>query len=91
MQFVSVEMSNGQLREDIKMAAAYDEVHLVNRMGGKLIELKDILNEIYNMVGMDERHKVHSEDKDFDASYLSDKEYQEELDNDNYYNHRVVD
>ena len=91
VEFVSVEMSNGQLREDIKMAAGYDQVHLVNRMGGKLIELKDILNEIYKMVGSDERHKVHSEDKDFDASYLSDKDYQEELDNDNYYNHRVVD
>ena len=25
------------------------------------------------------------------ATYLNDKEYQEELDNDNYYNHRVVD
>ena len=24
-------------------------------------------------------------------AYLSDKDYQEELDNDNYYNHRVVD
>ena len=91
VEFVSVEMSNGQMREDVKMAAGYDEVHLVNRMGGKLIELKDILNEIYRMVGSDERYKVESEDKDFDASYLSDKDYQEELDNDNYYNHRVVD
>ena len=34
VQFVSVEMSNGQLREDVKAAAVYDEVHLVNRMGG---------------------------------------------------------
>ena len=91
VKFVSVEMSNGQLREDVKMAAGYDEVHLVNRMGGKLIELKDILNEIYEMVGSDERHKVDSEEKDFDASYLSDKDYQDELDNDNYHNHRVVD
>ena len=91
VKFVSVEMSNGQLREDVKMAAGYDDVHLVNRMGGKLIELKDILNEIYEMVGSDERHKVDSEDKEFDASYLSDKDYQDELDNDNYHNHRVVD
>ena len=91
VQFISVEMSNGQLRDDVKAAANYDDVHLVNRMGGKLIELKDILNEIYQMVGSDERHKVHSEDKEFDASYLSDKDYQEELDNDNYYNHRMVD
>ena len=78
--------------EDVKAAANYDDVHLVNRMGGNVIELKDILNEIYRMVGSDERHKVHSDDKDYDhATYLSDKEYQEELDNDNYYNHRVVD
>ena len=91
VQFVSVEMSNGQLREDVKAAANYDDVHLVNRMGGNVIELKDILNEIYKMVGSDERHKVHSDEKDYDASYLNDKEYQEELDNDNYYNHRVVD
>ena len=91
VQFVSVEMSNGQLREDVKAAANYDDVHLVNRMGGNVIELKDILNEIYKMVGSDERHKVQSDEKDYDASYLNDKEYQEELDNDNYYNHRVVD
>ena len=91
VKFVSVEMSNGQLREDVKMAAGYDEVHLVNRMGGKLIELKDILNEIYEMVGSEERHKVHIFFFFFDASYLSDKDYQDELDNDNYHNHRVVD
>ena len=84
VQFVSVEMSNGQLREDVKAAANYDDVHLVNRMGGNVIELKDILNEIYKMVGSDERHKVQSDEKDYDASYLNDKEYQEELDNDNY-------
>lgn len=91
VQFVSVEMSNGQLREDVKAAAGYDEVHLVNRMGGKLIELKDILNEIYKMVGMDERHSVESDDKGYDPSYIKDKDYQDELNNDNYYNHRVVD
>lgn len=91
VQFVSVEMSNGQLREDVKAAAGYDEVHLVNRMGGKLIELKDILNEIYKMVGMDERHSVESDEKGYDPSYIKDKDYQDELNNDNYYNHRVVD
>ena len=90
VQFVSVEMSNGQLREDVKAAAGYDEVHLVNRMGGKLIELKDILNEIYDMVGIDERHSV-SDEKGYDPSYIKEKHYQDELNNDNYYNHRVVD
>ena len=91
VQFVSVEMSNGQLREDVKAAAGYDEVHLVNRMGGKLIELKDILNEIYDMVGIDERHSVDSDEKGYDPSYIKEKHYQDELNNDNYYNHRVVD
>ena len=91
VKFVSVEMSNGQLRDDVKAAANYDDVHLVNRMGGNVIELKDILNEIYAMVGSDERHKVASDDKHFEASYLKDAEYKDELDNDNYYNHRMVD
>ncbi len=91
VQFVSVEMSNGQLREDVKAAAGYDEVHLVNRMGGKLIELKDILNEIYDMVGIDERHSVDSDERGYDPSYIKEKHYQDELNNDNYYNHRVVD
>lgn len=91
VQFVSVEMSNGQLREDVKAAAGYDEVHLVNRMGGKLIELKDILNEIYDRVGIDERHSVDSDEKGYDPSYIKEKHYQDELNNDNYYNHRVVD
>ena len=91
VQFVSVEMSNGQLREDVKAAAGYDEVHLVNRMGGKLIELKDILNEIYDMVGIDERHSVDSDEKGYDPSYIKEKHYQDELNNDNYYNHRVLD
>ncbi len=91
VQFVSVEMSNGQLREDVKAAAGYDEVHLVNRMGGKLIELKDILNEIYDIVGIEERHSVDSDEKGYDPSYIKEKHYQDELNNDNYYNHRVVD
>ncbi len=91
VQFVSVEMSNGQLRDDVKAAANYDEVHLVNRMGGNVIQLKDILNEIYAMVGSDERHVVDSDEQAYDPSYISDKDYQDELNNDNYYNHRMVD
>ena len=78
VQFVSVEMSNGQLREDVKAAAGYDEVHLVNRMGGKLIELKDILNEIYDIVGIEERHSVESDEKGYDPSYIKEKDYQDE-------------
>jgi len=91
VRFVSVEMSNGQLLEDVKAAANYNNVHLVNRMGGNVMELKDILNEIYEMVGLDERHSVGSDENEYNPSYISEKEYQEELDNDNIYNHRVVD
>lgn len=91
VKFVSVEMSNGQLLEDVKAAANYDDVHLVNRMGGNVIELKDILNEIYEMVGLDERYVLSSDEKNYEASYISDEKYKEELDNDNIYNHRVVD
>ncbi|MBZ9571302.1 3-methyl-2-oxobutanoate dehydrogenase subunit VorB [Methanobrevibacter sp. TMH8] len=53
-EFISVEMSNGQMREDIKLAANCaisdcKDIHLVNRMGGNLIEVKDILEKIYDL------------------------------------------
>ena len=48
-KFVSVEMSNGQLREDVKAASHQDDVVLVNRMGGNVIELKDILDKIHEI------------------------------------------
>ena len=53
-KFVSVEMSNGQLREDVKAASHQDDVALVNRMGGNVIELNDILNKIYEISGFKE-------------------------------------
>jgi 2-oxoisovalerate ferredoxin oxidoreductase alpha subunit len=43
------------------------------------------------MVGIDERHSVDSDEKGYDPSYIKEKHYQDELNNDNYYNHRVVD
>ena len=54
-EFISVEMSNGQMKEDIKFAvncavSEYQDVHLVNRMGGNLIEVKDIVEKIYDLV-----------------------------------------
>ena len=50
VSFVSVEMSNGQLLEDIQLAALRKEnTYLVNRMGGNLIELKQILKKIYEI------------------------------------------
>ncbi len=53
-KFVSVEMSNGQLIEDVKAASHQDDVVLVNRMGGNVIELNDILSKIYEISGFEE-------------------------------------
>ncbi|WP_409200913.1 3-methyl-2-oxobutanoate dehydrogenase subunit VorB [Methanobrevibacter sp. DSM 116169] len=50
VKFISVEMSNGQLLEDIQLAALRKEdTYLVNRMGGNLIEIKDILEKVYEV------------------------------------------
>ncbi|MFB2622336.1 3-methyl-2-oxobutanoate dehydrogenase subunit VorB [Methanothermobacter marburgensis] len=49
--FISVEMSSGQMREDIRMASGCRDVELVNRMGGNLIELRDILRKIRELAG----------------------------------------
>lgn len=51
--FISVEMSNGQMLEDIKMAINCQEVELVNRMGGNLIKLDDIMVKIHQIAGAD--------------------------------------
>ncbi|MGZ7042983.1 MAG: 3-methyl-2-oxobutanoate dehydrogenase subunit VorB [Methanobacterium sp.] len=50
-KFISVEMSNGQMREDIKMAIECKDVELVNRMGGNIIELDDIMKKIREVAG----------------------------------------
>ena len=48
-------MSNGQLLADVQFAALRrDGTHLVNRMGGNLIELKHVLAKIYEIAGIDE-------------------------------------
>jgi 2-oxoisovalerate ferredoxin oxidoreductase alpha subunit len=55
VEFISVEMSNGQLLADVQFAALRREgTHLVNRMGGNLIELKHVLAKIYEIAGLDE-------------------------------------
>ena len=55
VEFISVEMSNGQLLADVQFAALRREgTHLVNRMGGNLIELKHVLAKIYEISGIDE-------------------------------------
>ena len=66
VSFISVEMSNGQLLADVQFAALRKEdTHLVNRMGGNLIELKQILAKIYEIAGF--------EDEDIDLSKRSEE------------------
>ena len=66
VSFISVEMSNGQLLADVQFAALRKEdTHLVNRMGGNLIELKQILAKIYEIAGV--------EDEDIDLSKRSEE------------------
>jgi 2-oxoisovalerate ferredoxin oxidoreductase alpha subunit len=45
-KFISVEMSNGQMREDIRLASGCRPVELVCRYGGNLIRLDSILEKI---------------------------------------------
>ena len=66
VSFISVEMSNGQLLADVQFAALRKEdTHLVNRMGGNLIELKHVLAKIYEIAGI--------EDENLDTSKRSDE------------------
>ena len=49
-------MSNGQLLADVQFAALRKEdTHLVNRMGGNLIELKHVLAKIYEIAGFEDK------------------------------------
>ena len=84
-------MSNGQLREDVKSAAYCKDVSLVNRMGGNLIELQDILNRIYVNAGIDEEYKLHSKERKYYIDYTHDETYKDELDNDDILRHRVIE
>lgn len=45
-RFISVEMSEGQMREDIRLASGCRTVELVCRYGGRLIELDAVLEKI---------------------------------------------
>jgi 2-oxoisovalerate ferredoxin oxidoreductase alpha subunit len=50
--FISVEMSNGQMKDDIRLAIGCSQpVELVNRMGGNLITLDQIIDKIRKIVG----------------------------------------
>jgi 2-oxoisovalerate ferredoxin oxidoreductase alpha subunit len=51
-KFISVEMSNGQMREDIILAIKCQcPVDLVNRMGGNLMDQKSIVDKIRELSG----------------------------------------
>ncbi len=45
-KFISVEMSNGQMREDIRLASGCRPVELVSRYGGNLINIDQIMDKI---------------------------------------------
>ncbi len=45
-KFISVEMSNGQMRDDIRLASGCRPVELVCRYGGNLINIDEIMNKI---------------------------------------------
>jgi 2-oxoisovalerate ferredoxin oxidoreductase alpha subunit len=50
--FISVEMSNGQMIDDIRLATGCSRpVELVNRMGGNLITLDQIMDKIRKIAG----------------------------------------
>jgi 2-oxoisovalerate ferredoxin oxidoreductase alpha subunit len=45
-KFISIEMSDGQMREDIRLATGCRQVELVCRYGGNLIRLDSIMDKI---------------------------------------------
>jgi len=48
-KFISVEMSDGQLREDIRLFSGCEPVELVSRFGGNLIGLDSVVEKIREM------------------------------------------
>jgi len=45
-RFISVEMSNGMMREDIRLASGCSPVELINRFGGRLIQMDKLMDKI---------------------------------------------
>ena len=92
-KFISVEMSNGQMLKDIQLAALNKkDTYLVNRMGGNLIELQDILNKIYELCDFED----NEHDSDFcDVSLTDDpkikEEFKEEIINEKEVNYSILD
>ncbi|MDR2966353.1 MAG: 3-methyl-2-oxobutanoate dehydrogenase subunit VorB [Methanobacteriaceae archaeon] len=92
-EFVSVEMSNGQMLEDIKMSANFKDIHLVNRMGGNLIEVAEILEKIYELLNSENSKSNSSYDKDnkeLNEPYI-EKKYKDEINSENNLNSRIID
>jgi len=101
-EFVSVEMSNGQMRKDIKSSvncATSDckDVHLVNRMGGNLIEVKDILEKIYDLaecekckVDLAKKYTHRDKDNDFDEPYI-DSNYKDGMTDEDDVKYQIID
>lgn len=51
--FICVEMSNGQLRDDVLLATQFTRpVHLVNRLGGNIITLDQVIEKIDEIAGV---------------------------------------
>jgi 2-oxoisovalerate ferredoxin oxidoreductase alpha subunit len=100
-EFVSVEMSNGQMREDIKLAvncavSDFKDIHLVNRMGGNLIEVKDILEKIYDLVecegckaDLDKYYPPKDDDELGDA--IIDPKFKDEMNDEDDLNFHIID
>ena len=101
-KFISVEMSNGQMKEDIKMAincavSDYEDVHLVNRMGGNLIEVKNILDKIYDVVECEpckvdlaEEYAHRKNNKDLDDEH-NESNYKEGMVNEADVDYLIID
>ncbi|HPY90422.1 MAG TPA: transketolase C-terminal domain-containing protein, partial [Lentisphaeria bacterium] len=50
--FIAVEMSNGQLADDLRLAISCRRpVELVNRLGGNLVTLDQVMNKIKAVAG----------------------------------------
>jgi len=100
-EFIAVEMSNGQMREDFESSvnfatSEYREVHLVNRMGGNLIEVKNILEKIYDLAGCDvckvdlAKNYPNKDNEDFDEIF-SDSDYKDGMTDEDNSHYSIID
>ena len=100
-EFIAVEMSNGQMREDVESSvnfatSEYREAHLVNRMGGNLIEVKNILEKIYDLAGCDvckvdlAKNYPNKDNEDFDEIF-SDSDYKDGMTDEDNSHYSIID